>query len=610
MVARIVLSILLLFTTLPLTGAISVSLHCNTRQVGVNEPFIVQVRVEGLDSIGGEFQLSHPAVFQSSKAGFSQNVHMTQYNNKMERRYVFGQRFRLLPKRIGVYRVGPGIFQYQGKRYSTDTLRITVRRHSISGGLQRRDPFARMRRFFEFQDPFQESEQEKLRCFAALAISPETPFEQQEVLLFLDIYMNRRSLRGVRSISRPELQGFWREETSRPGEHDRRVKWRSVKQVRYQGEDWYRYRVLLAYLYPTSPGTRTVPKVQSVVYCEDFLDRLRSLQADPLTFRVRPLPKAGQPPDFSGLVGRFSLALQGTNQSLRQNSPFELEVVVEGRGNIQSLSELPARYAAGKWRLLTPTLRTRLDRSLDGIQGERVFTYTVYPLATGELALPSFSLVYFDPGQERYHRVKSGGRQVSVAAGRAGGPTAAHKEQQGLAAGRLHLYVSQREGHYSLLPLPPAFLAWILGGLALGTVFSFWRYRQREFFAGNPAAGRRAAALHEARSCLRRGDALLQEGQIAAGLGEAERALKRFVLRKLGRAGENVMVRDLTHALAAVGIPHSLIEEFADIVQQCAAARYGVAPDDSSASRLFDRSRQLLSRLQAAWKDAAAGGAP
>ena len=73
-------------------------------------------------------------------------------------------------------------------------------------------------------------------------------------------------------------------------------------------------------------------------------ERQLHLTSDPIALDVLPLPKKGQPKNFTGAVGKFKLTAEANPQSVQTGDPVELTIRLSGRGSIE---DTPAPTASG-----------------------------------------------------------------------------------------------------------------------------------------------------------------------------------------------------------------------------------------------------------------------
>jgi len=119
---------------------------------------------------------------------------------------------------------------------------------------------------------------------------------------------------------------------------------------------------------------------------------------------VKPLPQAGKPTDFSGAVGNFQLATEGSPKQVKIGDPITMKMRVSGRGNFDRMTAPVLADAAG-WRTYPPSSTFKADDQLN-YSGTKTFEVAVVPEAK-KTAMPVFHFSYFDPLSEKYVTLNS-----------------------------------------------------------------------------------------------------------------------------------------------------------------------------------------------------------
>lgn len=134
----------------------------------------------------------------------------------------------------------------------------------------------------------------------------------------------------------------------------------------------------------------------SFSFSSSFSSRTPSIRLE-----VQPLPSAGQPPDFSGLVAA-NVALQLT--------PDLTEV---GTNDVVTLTGVLTYdgYLPSDWMLPGMAYEWERGRLRSG-KGDAV-VWKGYFVADGADRLPEVSVCYYDPMRQTYRRVKAGGEHVN-----------------------------------------------------------------------------------------------------------------------------------------------------------------------------------------------------
>lgn len=116
-------------------------------------------------------------------------------------------------------------------------------------------------------------------------------------------------------------------------------------------------------------------------------------------FNVIPLPVAGQPKDFNGAIGDFTLKVTTDRQELEVGDPLKLTVEISGHGNFDRV-EAPSFPDGPDWKTYTPSATFTGDGT--GYSGTKVFDQAVIAKNDGVREIPSLSFSYFDPVKKDY----------------------------------------------------------------------------------------------------------------------------------------------------------------------------------------------------------------
>lgn len=130
----------------------------------------------------------------------------------------------------------------------------------------------------------------------------------------------------------------------------------------------------------------------------------KSVTAEPLSLSILPLPTAGRPADFSGLVGRYSMIAAANPTDVSVGEPIDLDVTITGP---HPLSLVPPLDLRTQWnndsRLRLP--REPILPSLEGAAAR--FTAPIRVRTDSVTELPPLSLSYFDPYERTYRTTRT-----------------------------------------------------------------------------------------------------------------------------------------------------------------------------------------------------------
>lgn len=215
-----------------------------------------------------------------------------------------------------------------------------------------------------------------------------------------------------------------------------------------------------------------------------------SVSSSSADLEVKPLPKANQPPGFSGAVGQFSLSTEASPLKLNIGDPITLKLKVTGRGNFDLVTAPKVTDAKG-WRSYPPSGKFTADDDV-GISGSKTFEMAVIP-DEKKSKLPPVEFSYFDPVTEKYVTLHGERLPITVegeapapapvaaaSAAPSGSATAAAPEAQKY-AGDIH-YLLTGPAHWGA-SFTPVFLR-----------ASFWEYQGAPLLALLALIGFRAQA--------------------------------------------------------------------------------------------------------------------
>ena len=124
-----------------------------------------------------------------------------------------------------------------------------------------------------------------------------------------------------------------------------------------------------------------------------------TLKSNSVSLEILPLPKEGQPADFSGAIGDFHLTASVAPNKATTGDPVTLSLKLEGKGNFKA-TKAPELTQTQTWRTYPPSDHFESSDAL-GWRGLKTFEMTMMaqqPLTT----TPGASFCYFDPTTAKY----------------------------------------------------------------------------------------------------------------------------------------------------------------------------------------------------------------
>jgi hypothetical protein len=381
----------------------------------------------------------------------------------------------------------------------------------------------------------------------------------------------------------PSFEGFWR--------IDRQTINRTVVQLNNRQ---YTVTELDTTLYPTRTGVLSIAPAK-VVLPESVFNAQAEMSATPINVDVQPLPE-GAPDGFIGAVGQFDLSATLDRQSAQSGEPFLLHLTVAGTGNVEQLT-LPEFPDTGGWRIYPNPTTFSVQEANGLIVGEKVYEYVLIPEQAGTLALPSFTLHYFDPVNLQYRSISTQpinlevlpADEITIA------PTlTAPAASQDIASLLLKPISLSGQENSTATPGVIFWLVWLLPPLVVGGCW--WWMRRQEKQRLEQFALRRSAALTRAKGQLQK---------LSKSANERNYQLLREIIinyfrDKLGRRLVNVVDSDLQRLLDQFNVPPDLSKKVMLCLEWTDEGQY--APTQAvNFQTLMNRASETLTAVENVW---------
>jgi hypothetical protein len=118
-----------------------------------------------------------------------------------------------------------------------------------------------------------------------------------------------------------------------------------------------------------------------------------------------PLPADGQPKDFAGAVGQFTLTPGELPRDIKMNNAFSYRVTLRGEGNFNAIDRL---------NFVPPSGVESFDLKIEKDKNAKTFEYILIPRKGGSILLPPVALSYFDPRKDAYTTITVPAQNIQV----------------------------------------------------------------------------------------------------------------------------------------------------------------------------------------------------
>lgn len=586
---------------------VGVSANLNKRSVQVGEEVRLSIRVTGQSMNLQAPRLPQLDGFETYYTGRAS--HISVINGVSSSNVEFS--YTLIPQRAGHFTLNPIEVRTGQSVFKTEPLEIEV-----SGG-QNQAPGAQVplqravtqpsrpspvaQPVFQDQAPVVPPGTDD-NIFVQALVDRKTLYQNEQVLLTYSLY-TRYDTRYEGFDKEPETSGFWIEEFPMGREVPRET-------VRMNGKRYVKADVKKLALFPTAPGNYTIQpgslKVSireepqgASAFDEFFSDSFftggaffarrqdRLLMPPPIQLVVKPLPENGKPASFQGAVGTFRLTATIDKDKVKQNEPVTLKMVIEGEGNIETITR-PKVPALTGFKTYDADTNSKLFQTENVIGGTKSFEVVFIPKEEGSSFIPPLEFSFFDPRQEKYVTLKTPNFPVQVE----------HSDQnfqmpQELTGNTLFQKQVKSEGkdiRYIDEKLPEAFSARAVDGvyaiLMWGDLILFvlllvlWmKDRQDRLFSKDQALRRRKTARGTASANINRLKRLAhspKEEDTAAFFVELEKAMVQYIADKWDLSTYGVTRQDLEETLAThFGAEDAHLKDIFELYRLCDESRFG-----------------------------------
>lgn len=317
------------------------------------------------------------------------------------------------------------------------------------------------------------------------------------------------------------------------------------------------------------------------------------------------VPTAGRPAGFSARnVGQFTMSAKlvddrGSEATrVRTGQRMILRAEVQGQGNLVSLEAPRLELPDDKTFDVQPlggTTEDRVDKTIGGMSGTRVFQWVVAVNQPGNLKTPGLRLETFDPARQAFVTLAVPGRAIE-ATGSAVTPAADQAASLGEDVGPIVEAAALSSG--AKTPLARAPLYW--GALALPLFAFVWievRYRRAQGDRKNPGARAARGAGQNAKKRLRAAEQALKDGLVKDFYGQLARTLTAYFEERANIPATGMTHPEVRQAARAAGYPAELADAWVVEMENCDFARF--APTGSAADKMREAAGRVSGLIDA-----------
>lgn len=360
-------------------------------------------------------------------------------NGQTSQTYSLSYSYIVMAQKPGTIQVGPATVSYKGKKYTSDAFRIRVLKGSAraqtSGSNAGSQGNAQAPQNSRPQSNETIGKISNKDVFIKATINNAHPYLGQQVVVTYRIY-TRIPVSNLAINKVASFNGLWSQDLLG-----------NSTTIKQENEmiDGQRYVVAVIRklaLIPQQTGKLTIDPLQ--VQCtvqvrvqrkntggydpfqnffndpffnQNFRNVNKTLTSNAVVLYAKALPQKGQPADFSGAVGNFSLKASVDKPQLSTNDALTMKVMVTGTGNLELLSPPKVNFPAD-FETYNPKSVPDIIKTGKGISGSMEFDYLAIPRTPGNIVLKPVTFTYFNPADRKYHTDQTRPINIKVVQGK------------------------------------------------------------------------------------------------------------------------------------------------------------------------------------------------
>jgi hypothetical protein len=346
---------------------------------------------------------------------------------------------------------------------------------------------------------------------------------------------------------------------------------------------------------------------------DDFFDTYqevsKTVTTSKLNISVDPLPQP-KPTDFSGLVGKLSLATKVSATEVEANQPITITLKLQGSGNLKMLKN-PALQFPQDFETYEPKSTNNFNTTDAGLSGSKTIEYLVIPRHDGDFIIPPTTISYFDITSDSYKVLSTEPINIKVNKGNQSASNApvvnnftTQEKVEVLATDIRYISTSAPNIKPSQRIITGSMLFWLFYIISfvitLGLIILF---RKQARDNANVALMRNRKANKVARRRLKVAERECKAGNKDTFYDEILKALWGYLSDKLSIPVSELNKDNISLRLSQRGVADDIIQEFVKLLNDCEFERYAPISNKESAMRhTFETTEKLISNLESTIK--------
>lgn len=549
-------------------------------------------------------------------------------NGRTSQSYNVSYSYIVMAQQPGAVHVGSASIRFKGKKYSSSPFQITVVKGSAkaqtsnqnstpgnqSGSQGGRQP----------QNATSNGKLTKDDVFIKASINNTHPYLGQQVVVTYKIYTHVPvSNLAIDKVS--SFQGLWSQDLLSNSSN--------ILQTRktIHGKQYVVAVIRKLALVPQQTGKLTIDPQQLQCTVQLRIQRKRSggydpfqdffnnpffnqnvrninttLKSNPVVLYVKPLPKKGQPADFSGAVGDFKLDASVDKPELSTNDALTYKVKITGTGNLELISPPKVNFPAD-FQTYSPKTIPNIIKTNQGISGSMEFDYIAIPQTAGDVTLKPITFSYFNPVEKKYYTLTSHPIKLKIKQGKGtSGVTYSGNSQEAIKfLGKDIRHI--QEGPYDFIKINDYLFGStlfyiILGAILLLLLVAIVLWKMNEKRRSNLSLIKNRKANKVARIRLQKAQKLKKGGDDKAFYDEIAVALWGYIADKFDLKQSDLSMDSVKEKLEGKQVAEETIEGFISTLNSIEFARFAPGNTKDKMENIYSEAMDAIMQAEKSLK--------
>ena len=520
-------------------------------------------------------------------------------NGQVTQNVSYSYTYILYASKEGKFNIKPAEATVNGKTYKSNSLSIEVAKGNNSNIQQNNQ-----------NQTSNSSDVSGDDVFVRVFLNKTDVIQGEQIIATIAIY-TKLSIVGFEEMKFPAYKGFWSDDLENPTQIN-------LKQEKYNGSVYQVGVLKKTLLTPQHSGNITIEPLELTCLVQQRVNKThrsifddffgnyqnvrKKLVSPAITVHVKPLPN-NKPADYSGAVGNFELEATLDNKNPKTNEAISYTLKLKGTGNLR-LAELPKINFPSDFEQYDPKTNNNINVSANGTSGSKIINYLLIPRHPGEFTIPTSNFSYYDLSSKIFKTLSTPEFKINVDKDTASNSTAIvsefSKEDVRFLGSDIHYIKTNKEKlnekNKYLISEPLFYLAYPFS-LALFIFLVIWRRKQIKQYA-DVAAMKNKKANKVAQKRLQLANHYLKSNEQEKYYEEMTRAIWGYLSDKLTIPVADLSKEKANESLKQKNISDEIISELNSIIENCELARYSPNSDSSKMNEIYNKSNELISKLE------------